>query len=57
MEGIEEVGADISDFGSGGSVIQDTRDIFQGGGPSSDIVHIRYMGHDPIHWYNYRGIS
>ena len=50
MEGTEEVGMDIYNFGVVGSVRQDVRDILLGGGPSGATVRIVYMGYDLIHW-------
>ena len=56
-EGTEEVGTDISDFGVGGSGLQDTRDILQGSDPSSATVNIGDMGNEPTHKNNDGEIS
>ena len=49
MEGTEEVGIIISDFGSGGCRCQYARYISQDVDPSSATIWIGDMGHDPIH--------
>ena len=51
------MGTDISDFGVGGSGLQDTRDILQGSDPSSATVNIGDMGNEPTHKNNDGEIS
>ena len=57
MEGTKEVGMAISDFGAGGRICQDVRDVIQLFSTSGALVRIGYMGHEPMHWQDAGGLS